>query len=272
MTKTRTETDSFGPLEVPADKYWGAQTPRSLMNFRIGTETMPVPLIRAFGIIKRAAALANKDLGKLDPRLADAIAAAAQDVIDGKLDDNFPLVVWQTGSGTQTNMNANEVISNRAIEILGGKIGLEEPIHPNDHVNMSQSSNDSFPTAMHIAAAEAIVHRARARPCRSCAALMNRKATQLRPHHQDRPHAYAGRHAADARPGVLRLCGAGRIRHPPHQGGSDYLFELAQGGTAVGTGLNCPPGFAERFAEHRGGDHRPPLPHRPQQVRGARRP
>src|SRR3954447_21724091 len=157
MTKTRTETDSFGPLEVPADKYWGAQTQRSLMNFRIGTETMPVPLIRAFGIIKRAAALTNKELGKVDPHLADAIAQAAQDVIDGKLDDNFPLVVWQTGSGTQTNMNANEVIANRAIEILGGELGSKKPIHPNDHVNLSQSSNDSFPTAMHIAAASMIV-------------------------------------------------------------------------------------------------------------------
>ncbi len=169
MTKTRTETDSFGPLEVPADKYWGAQTARSLMNFRIGRETMPVPLIRAFGIIKRAAALTNKDLGKLDARLADAIAAAAQEVIDGKLDDNFPLVVWQTGSGTQTNMNANEVIANRAIEMLGGKLGSKEPVHPNDHVNMSQSSNDSFPTAMHIAAAEAIVKNLLARRCESSA-------------------------------------------------------------------------------------------------------
>src|SRR3954468_4850461 len=150
MTKTRTETDSFGPLEVPADMYWGAQTQRSLMNFRIVTETMPVPLIRAFGIIKRAGALTNKHLGKLDARLADAIAQAAQDVIDGKLDDNFPLVVWQTGSGTQTNMNANEVISNRAIEILSGSLGSKKPVHPNDHVNLSQSSNDSFPTAMHI--------------------------------------------------------------------------------------------------------------------------
>ena len=158
MTKTRTETDSFGPLDVAADKYWGAQTERSLMNFRIGTETMPVPLIRAFGIIKRAAALANKDLGQLDARLADAIAAAAQEVIEGKFDDNFPLVVWQTGSGTQTNMNANEVISNRAIEMLGGVLGSKKPIHPNDHVNMSQSSNDSFPTAMHIAAARSIVN------------------------------------------------------------------------------------------------------------------
>ena len=163
MTKTRTETDSFGPIEVPADRYWGAQTARSLQNFRIGTETMPVPLIRAFGIIKRAAALTNKDLGKLDARLADAIAEAAQDVIDGKLDEQFPLVVWQTGSGTQTNMNANEVISNRAIEILGGELGSKKPVHPNDHVNMSQSSNDSFPTAMHIAAAQSIVQRPFAR-------------------------------------------------------------------------------------------------------------
>src|SRR5687768_14786248 len=148
--RTRTETDSFGPLEVPVDKYWGAQTARSLMNFRIGTETMPPPLVRAFGIVKRASALANKDLGQLEPRLADAIAEAAQEVIEGRLDDNFPLVVWQTGSGTQTNMNANEVVANRAIEILGGRIGSKDPVHPNDHVNRSQSSNDSFPTAMHI--------------------------------------------------------------------------------------------------------------------------
>ena len=153
MTKTRTETDSFGPLEVPADRYWGAQTQRSLHNFRIGTERMPVPLIRALGIVKKAASLANMAQRTLEPKLGEAIAAAAQEVIEGRLDDHFPLVVWQTGSGTQTNMNANEVIANRAIEMLGGKLGSKQPVHPNDHVNRSQSSNDVFPTAMHIAAA-----------------------------------------------------------------------------------------------------------------------
>jgi fumarate hydratase class II len=158
MTEMRTETDSFGPLDVPADKFWGAQTARSLINFRIGTETMPPPLVRALGTIKRAAALANKDLGQLDERLADAIAEAAAEVMDGGLDDHFPLVIWQTGSGTQTNMNANEVIANLAIARLGGRMGSKDPVHPNDHVNKSQSSNDTFPTAMHIAAAEQIVH------------------------------------------------------------------------------------------------------------------
>ena len=208
MTKTRTETDSFGPLEVPADKYWGAQTQRSLMNFRIGSETMPVPLIHAFGIIKRAAALTNKELGKLEPRLSDAIAKAAQEVIDGKLDDNFPLVVWQTGSGTQTNMNANEVIANRAIEILGGEIGSKQPVHPNDHVNMSQSSNDSFPTAMHIAAAQAIVHELLP-GVEKLKDSLKRKSKQFssiikigRTHTQDATPLTLG-------PGILRLCGAG---------------------------------------------------------------
>src|ERR1700744_5161195 len=154
MAATRTETDTFGPIEVPADRYWGAQTQRSLQNFRIGTERMPQPLIRAFGIVKRAAAETNLALGLLDARRARAIVKAAQEVVDGKLDDQFPLVVWQTGSGTQTNMNVNEVIANRANEMLGGKLGAKSPVHPNDHVNMSQSSNDCFPTAMHIAAAE----------------------------------------------------------------------------------------------------------------------
>ena len=153
MTATRTETDSFGPLEVPADKYWGAQTQRSIMNFPIGWEKQPVAIVRALGVIKRACAEANKASGKLDATLADAMIAAAQEVIDGKLDDHFPLVVWQTGSGTQSNMNANEVIANRAIEMLGGVIGSKTPVHPNDHCNMGQSSNDTFPTAMHIAAA-----------------------------------------------------------------------------------------------------------------------
>src|ERR1700744_4919528 len=152
----RTETDSFGPIEVPAEHYWGAQTQRSLQNFKIGGERMPLPLIHAYGALKKAAALANMKLGILDAKIGDAIVKASEDVKNGKLDDNFPLVVWQTGSGTQTNMNVNEVISNRAIEILGGEKGSKKPVHPNDHVNMSQSSNDSFPTAMHIAAAQQI--------------------------------------------------------------------------------------------------------------------
>src|SRR6476469_4239318 len=157
--RTRTETDSFGPIEVAADRYWGAQTQRSIENFRIGTERMPRPLIRALGIVKRAAAEVNRSLGLLDARRANAIVKAAQEVIDGTLDNHFPLVVWQTGSGTQTNMNASEVIANRANELLGGKLGAKSPVHPNDHVNMSQSSNDCFPTAMHIAAVEEIAHR-----------------------------------------------------------------------------------------------------------------
>ncbi|HUJ46641.1 MAG TPA: lyase family protein, partial [Rhizomicrobium sp.] len=160
MTKTtRTETDSFGPIEVAADRYWGAQAERSLHNFRIGWEKQPVSIVRALGIIKRAAAEVNMKLGRLDPKIGTAIVQAAQEVIDGKLDAHFPLSVWQTGSGTQSNMNANEVISNRAIELLGGEKGSKKPVHPNDHVNMSQSSNDTYPTAMHIAAAEEIEHR-----------------------------------------------------------------------------------------------------------------
>src|SRR5438309_9118144 len=158
-TKTRIETDSFGPIEVPADRYWGAQTERSRRNFRIGDERIPIPLIRALAVVKRAAAEVNHTLGPLDARRARAIARAAQEVIDGELDDHFPLVVWQTGSGTQTNMNVNEVIAARANMMLGGEPGSKSPVHPNDHVNMSQSSNDSFPSAMHIAAAEEIRHR-----------------------------------------------------------------------------------------------------------------
>ncbi|OYX87560.1 MAG: class II fumarate hydratase, partial [Azorhizobium sp. 35-67-5] len=159
MTASRTETDTFGPIEVPADRYWGAQAQRSLGNFKIGWERQPAPVIRALGIVKRAAAETNMALGRLDPKLGEAIVAAANEVIEGKLDDHFPLVVWQTGSGTQSNMNANEVISNRAIEMLGGEQGSKKPVHPNDHVNMSQSSNDTYPTAMHVACAEEIVHR-----------------------------------------------------------------------------------------------------------------
>ncbi len=153
MTNTRTETDSFGPLEVPADKYWGAQTQRSILNFPIGWEKQPIAIVRALGVIKQACAQANQELGKLDDTRAEAIIAAAGEVIEGKFDDNFPLVVWQTGSGTQSNMNANEVIANRAIEILGGVIGSKDPVHPNDHCNMGQSTNDTFPTAMHISTA-----------------------------------------------------------------------------------------------------------------------
>src|SRR6185312_14836499 len=159
MAATRTETDTFGPIEVDASRYWGAQTQRSLQNFKIGWEKQPLPVIKALGVVKRAAAETNMALGKLDPKIGEAIIAAAQEVIDGKLDDHFPLVVWQTGSGTQSNMNANEVISNRAIEMLGGTMGSKTPVHPNDHVNMSQSSNDTYPTAMHIACAEEIVRR-----------------------------------------------------------------------------------------------------------------
>src|SRR3989338_6551267 len=159
MSATRTETDSFGPLEVPADKYWGAQTQRSIQNFPIGWERQPIAIVRALGVIKKACALVNIAQGDISAELGNAIAAAATEVIEGKFDDNFPLVVWQTGSGTQSNMNANEVISNRAIEILGGEMGSKKPVHPNDHVNMSQSSNDTYPTAMHVACAEEINHR-----------------------------------------------------------------------------------------------------------------
>src|SRR6187401_2346857 len=156
---TRSETDSFGPIDIPADRYWGAQTERSRQNFKIGHDRMPIAIVHALGIVKLAAAQTNQELGLLDARRAGAIIRAAREVIEGKLDDHFPLVVWQTGSGTQTNMNFNEVIANRANEMLGGKLGAKEPVHPNDHVNMSQSSNDCFPTAMHIAAAEGIARR-----------------------------------------------------------------------------------------------------------------
>ena len=177
MAKARTETDTFGPIEVPADRYWGAQTQRSLENFRIGTERMPRPLIRALGVVKRAAAEVNRELGLLDAQTRSARSShAAQEVIDGKLDDHFPLVVWQTGSGTQTNMNVNEVIANRANEMLGGKLGAKSPVHPNDHVNMSQSSNDSFPTAMHIAAADGDRAPARSRRSRICRARCSARA------------------------------------------------------------------------------------------------
>jgi fumarate hydratase class II len=248
MPATRTETDIFGPIEVAADRYWGAQTERSLANFRIGGERMPAPIIRAFGIVKRASALVNKEMGLLDGKLADAIAAAAQEVIEGKLDDHFPLVVWQTGSGTQTNMNANEVIGNRAIEMLGGKLGSKTPVHPNDHVNKSQSSNDSFPSAMHIAAAEEIVrrlipalehlHGALEAKVREFAKIIKIGRT----HTQDATPLTLGQefsgYAAQVASGIARL--------KPVLG---ELYRLAQGGTAVGTGLNAKQGFDAAFAK-----------------------
>ncbi|MFD1331684.1 class II fumarate hydratase [Methylopila musalis] len=248
MTTTRTETDSFGPLEVPSEKYWGAQTQRSLQNFKIGGETMPKPLIRALGVVKRSAALANRELGVLKPDLADAIASAAQEVIDGRFDDHFPLVVWQTGSGTQSNMNANEVISNRAIEILGGALGSKTPVHPNDHVNMSQSSNDTFPTAMHIAAAEQIV-RSLIPSLEHLEQALDAKATAFehiikigRTHTQDATPLTLGQefsgYVAQVRFGIARV-----------KEGLQHLYPLAQGGTAVGTGINAKIGFAETFAE-----------------------
>ena len=247
MTATRTETDSFGPIEVPQDRYWGAQTQRSLQNFRIGGERMPKPLIRALGIVKRAAALANRDLGVLAPDLAEPIAAAAQEVIDGKLDDHFPLVVWQTGSGTQSNMNANEVISNRAIEMLGGEKGAKKPIHPNDHVNRGQSSNDTFPTAMHIAAAEEIA-RGLLPALAHLRDALKRKSDEFasiikigRTHTQDATPLTLGQefggYAQQVENGIARV----RLT-------LDGLYELAQGGTAVGTGLNTHRDFAELFA------------------------
>ncbi|MCG5243758.1 class II fumarate hydratase [Azospirillum doebereinerae] len=248
MSGVRIETDSFGPIEVPADRYWGAQTQRSLQNFRIGGERMPAPLVRALGIQKRASAVANMRLGALDSALGDAITAAADAVIDGTLADHFPLVVWQTGSGTQSNMNANEVIANRAIEALGGTLGSKTPIHPNDHVNMGQSSNDSFPTAMHIAAAEQIVHHL-------VPALEKLRAALAAKADEFRDIVKIGRtHLQDATPLTLGqefsgyamqiAYGIERVRSSLPQ-----LYRLAQGGTAVGTGLNAQIGFAEAFAE-----------------------
>jgi fumarate hydratase, class II len=244
---TRTETDSFGPIEVPADRYWGAQTERSRQNFRIGQDRMPIAIIRALGIVKLAAAETNRELGLLDQRRARAIIRAAREVIDGRLDDHFPLVVWQTGSGTQTNMNLNEVIANRANELLGGKLGAKAPVHPNDHVNMSQSSNDSFPTAMHIAAAMGITHdllpalEALHRALRKKEKAFAHIVKIGRTHTQDATPLTLGQefsgYAAQVESGIARLRVAVRDLHP-----------LAQGGTAVGTGLNSKPKFARTFA------------------------
>jgi len=246
---TRSETDSFGPIEVPADRYWGAQTERSRRNFRIGHDRMPMPIIRALGMVKLAAAETNRELGLLDQRRARAIVRAAREVIDGRFDDDFPLVVWQTGSGTQTNMNLNEVIANRANELLGGKLGAKQPVHPNDHVNMSQSSNDSFPTAMHIAAATRItadlvpalseLHRALRKKEKAFAGIVKIGRT----HTQDATPLTLGQefsgYAAQVASGIARLRLAVRD-----------LYPLAQGGTAVGTGLNSKPKFARLFARH----------------------
>jgi fumarate hydratase class II len=246
--RTRVETDSFGPIDVPADRYWGAQTERSLRNFRIGTERIPIPLIHALAVIKRAAAEVNHALGSLDARRARAIVRAAREVIDGKLDDHFPLVVWQTGSGTQTNMNVNEVIAARANEMLGAKPGANAPVHPNDHVNMSQSSNDCFPTAMHIAAAAEIT-RCLLPALAHLHAALERKRKEFadivkigRTHTQDATPLTLGQefsgYAAQVKSGRERASQA--LAH---------LYPLAQGGTAVGTGLNAKPRFARLVAK-----------------------
>src|SRR5918998_2632696 len=244
---TRTETDTFGPIAVPADRYWGAQTERSIRNFRIGGERLPKPLVHALAMVKQASALVNRDLGELEPRLADAIASAAADVVAGRRDDEFPLVVWQTGSGTQSNMNANEVIANLANERLGGKLGSKSPVHPNDHVNRGQSSNDSFPTAMHIAAARQInerllpalrhLHKALDDKARAFADIVKIGRTHL----QDATPVTLGQEFSGYAAQVELAIGRIEATLPG-------LYALAQGGTAVGTGLNAHPKFAASFA------------------------
>ncbi|MDE4131573.1 class II fumarate hydratase [Phaeobacter sp. QD34_3] len=247
MSNTRTETDSFGPLEVPSDKYWGAQTQRSIMNFPIGWEKQPVAIVRALGVIKKACAMANKESGKLDAKIADAVIQAAGEVFEGKFDDNFPLVVWQTGSGTQSNMNSNEVIANRAIEILGGVIGSKDPVHPNDHCNMGQSSNDTFPTAMHIAAAM-MVRDVLLPGLNKLLAGLEAKSEEFkdiikigRTHTQDATPLTLGQefggYAHQIRMGITRI-----------EAALPGIYELAQGGTAVGTGLNTQHGWGEKVA------------------------
>ncbi|GAA0626162.1 class II fumarate hydratase [Brevundimonas kwangchunensis] len=244
----RTESDTFGPIEVRNDVYWGAQAERSLGNFRIGWEKQPLPIVRALGIVKRAAAETNMQLGKLDPTLSKAIVDAANEVIEGKLNDHFPLVVWQTGSGTQSNMNANEVISNRAIEMLGGEMGSKKPVHPNDHVNMSQSSNDTYPTAMHVACAEQVVNDLVPALKHLHAALKAKSDAWAdiikigRTHTQDATPLTLGQEFGGYAQQVAN--GIERIEQTLPK-----LMELAQGGTAVGTGLNAPVGFAETVAE-----------------------
>src|ERR1700710_8661 len=247
MTKTRTETDTFGPIEVDATRYWGAQAERSLHNFKIGWEKQPASIVRALGIVKRAAAETNMALGHLDKSLGATIVKAAQEVIDGQLDDHFPLSVWQTGSGTQSNMNANEVISNRAIEMMGGTMGTKKPVHPNDHVNMSQSSNDTYPTAMHIACAEEIQHRLLPALKHLHAALAVKVTAWKdiikigRTHTQDatpitRGQEFSG-YAAQVSNGIARI-----------EQTMPKLMELAQGGTAVGTRRNAPIRFYKMVA------------------------
>jgi fumarate hydratase class II len=248
MTKTRTETDTFGPIEVDSSRYWGAQAQRSLGNFKIGWEKQPLPIVRALGIVKRAAAETNMALGRLDKKIGEAVVAAAQEVIDGRLNDHFPLSVWQTGSGTQSNMNANEVISNRAIEMLGGVQGSKQPVHPNDHVNMSQSSNDTYPTAMHVAAAEEIANRLLPALKHLHGALAAKVEAWKdiikigRTHTQDATPLTLGQefsgYAAQVANGIDRI-----TQTLPR------LMQLAQGGTAVGTGLNAPIGFDKMVAE-----------------------
>jgi fumarate hydratase, class II len=244
----RLEADSMGEIDIPEGRYWGAQTERSRQNFRIGNQRMPLGIVRALGVQKRCAALTNKALQHLDPPLADAIAQAADEVIAGKWDDHFPLVVWQTGSGTQSNMNANEVISNRACEILGHPIGHKKPVHPNDHVNRSQSSNDTFPTVMHIAAAME-THKKLLPALHQFHKSLKRKSQEFsslikvgRTHLQDATPVTLGQefsgYATQIEGGIERL-----------EHSLKGVYALAQGGTAVGTGLNCPDGFAEKFAE-----------------------
>jgi fumarate hydratase class II len=247
MSGTRIETDSMGPIEVPADRYWGAQTARSLQHFSIGRDVMPRPIIRAIGILKEASALVNAELGKLDAHRAELIARAAREVREGLLDDHFPLRVWQTGSGTQTNMNANEVIANRAIELDGGELGSKTPVHPNDHVNMSQSSNDTFPTAMHVAVAEELVHRL-VPAVRALREALDEKATAFaritkigRTHLMDAVPLTLGQELS----GYVAQLDADLARLEQTLPG---LYELAAGGTAVGTGLNTHPQFGERVA------------------------
>jgi fumarate hydratase class II len=245
---TRTETDTFGPIAVDSSRYWGAQAERSLGNFKIGWEKQPLPVVRALGIVKRAAAETNMALGRLDRTIGETIVAAAQEVIDGKLNDHFPLSVWQTGSGTQSNMNANEVISNRAIEMLGGQMGSKKPVHPNDHVNMSQSSNDTYPTAMHIACAEEIVNRL-IPALKHLQGALDAKVKAWahiikigRTHTQDATPITLGQefsgYAAQVANGIDRI-----------EQTLPRLMQLAQGGTAVGTGLNAPVGFDRMVAE-----------------------
>ena len=247
MTEFRTETDSMGAIQVPAEAYWGAQTQRSLENFRIGIERMPLPLVRALGLQKAAAARANMRLGRLDERIGGAIIEAAEEVASGRLDDHFPLHVWQTGSGTQTNMNANEVIANRAAELLGGKRGDKSLVHPNDHVNRSQSSNDTIPTVLNIAAVEEI-HTRLLPALDTLFAALSKKADDFstivklgRTHAQDAVPLTLGQEFS----GYAAQVALGRKRI---EGALGHLYELAQGGTAVGTGLNSPAGFADAFA------------------------